>query len=498
MFKQLPIFILAAMSIWLTACDDYDSFTTDRSATLRFSVEKVEFDTLITTVPSSTKTLVIYNRGDKGVRINEVRLAAGATSPFRVNIDGQDMSRTADRCVTDFEVRRRDSVIVRIEATLPDTDSDDPHLVTDDLVLTLESGVVQRVPISVVGRDAYFLQKRTLTGNHTFTAQRPYVVYDTLKVAKGATLTLQAGAQLLFHEGAGLYVQGTLKATGTLAQPVTLRGDRTDHMFDYLPYDRLPGRWEGVTIAPESRNNSLEYIDLHGANFGIRCEANTASGRKMKLSNSRIHNINGDGLDATLCYIDAVNTEISNTCGHCVNLLGGDVQFIHCTLAQFYYFDSDRGEAVNISCMKDDAFYELLRADFINCVISGYGDDVVLVPALDNTKSSGHDLHQTDDPQVNYLFYNCFMTTVIPEEEIYAPCFQHITLDPTDRPSESNEHNFRLTDTHNLLYDFTPTATSLIRGCADVEYAADYPTDRLGRSRTADNAPDAGCYEYVP
>ena len=118
MFKRLTIILIAAASV-LAACDDYDTFTTDRSAVLQFSTEQVVFDTLITTIPSATKTLTIYNRGDKGLRVRSVSLARGAASPFRLNVDGQDLSRTADNRGTDFEVRRRDSIIVRMEVTVP-------------------------------------------------------------------------------------------------------------------------------------------------------------------------------------------------------------------------------------------------------------------------------------------------------------------------------------------------------------------------------------------
>ena len=481
------------MSTWLVACDDYDTFTTDRSATLQFSRSEVVFDTLITTVPSSTQTLAVYNRGDKGVRISEVALAGGSASPFRVNIDGQDMSRSAENRVTDFEVRRRDSIIVRIEVTLPNTNNDNPHQVSDDLIFTLESGVKQRLTLSVVGQDAYFYRQQKLTANTTFTANRPIVVYGELTVAEGATLTLEAGAQLLFHDGAGLKVEGTLKAEGTLEKPVVMRGDRTDHMFDYLPYDRLPSRWEGVVLTTTSTGNQLNYVDLHGGCYGISCEASLLTDVKLKLLNSRLHQLGGDGLGVTDCCVEVANSEFSNMLGHCVKLVGGDAQFIHCTLAQFYPLDSNRGKALYISCFEDDAYHALQRAEFINCVVTGYADDVVIVPALDGSAVPS----DVANPQINYDFLNCFMATVVPAGDDYANRFRNIVFDPTGRDEGSHEKNFKLFDTHNFLYDFTPIATSTIRGAADPAYVTAYPLDRMGRSRTADNAPDAGCYEFV-
>ena len=85
------VFILPAVALlaMTASCDDYDSWTTSPSATLAFSTDTVAFDTLISTVPSSTRMLVAYNRGDKGLRISRVHLAGGSDSHFRANVDGQ-------------------------------------------------------------------------------------------------------------------------------------------------------------------------------------------------------------------------------------------------------------------------------------------------------------------------------------------------------------------------------------------------------------------------
>ena len=57
-----------------TSCDDSMSFTTDRGALLSFSTDTVRFDTVISTVGSSTRQLMVYNRNADGLRIASVRL----------------------------------------------------------------------------------------------------------------------------------------------------------------------------------------------------------------------------------------------------------------------------------------------------------------------------------------------------------------------------------------------------------------------------------------
>ena len=508
-FKPLWYLLLFSFQFsllsFMQSCDDYDSFTSDRAATLNFSADTIRFDTLLTTIPSSTKVLTVFNRGDKGLRISEVWLENGAGSPFRVNIDGQDMSRSEANHVTDFEVRRRDSIIVRMEVTLPELRADAPQEVKDALVFRLESGIEHRIPLVVVGRDAYFLRARTLLNDTTLSTLRPVVIYDSLVVGPSATLTLQAGTQLYFHEGAGIIVHGRLLAQGTMEAPVVLRGDRTDHMFDYLPYDNLPNRWGGVVLSHESMGNQFNYMDLHSGAFGILCDSSSLDERKLLLTNSIIHNLGGHGLQLHHSRVEVANTQVSNTLGHCVYQQGGDASFVHCTLAQFYPLSSNRGNALTLTCFGEAGKYiPLVRADYLNCVITGYADDVILFQNLDDPA-----LQKVEEPQVNYYFSNCFLATEVPDDERYTSRFVENTYDiktstdvwgttsSADPETLRHEKNFTLFDSHDFLYDFTPVEKSPIRGIANPAHSAVWPTDRLGRNRMADGAPDAGCYEYV-
>ena len=63
---------------------------------------------------------------------------------------------------------------------------------------------------------------------------------------------------------------------------------------------------------------------------------------KLTLENSVIHNVGGEGLGLYHCRASVGNTQISNTLGHCVAVVGGWAEFVHCTLAQFYPWDAAR------------------------------------------------------------------------------------------------------------------------------------------------------------
>lgn len=494
-FSFLILVLVSAFTMSFVSCDDYDSFTADRACTLNFSSNEVRFDTLITTVPSSTKKLILFNRNEKGLRIQKVSLRKGAGSIFRVNVDGWDMSRTQDNCVSDFEVRRRDSIIVRIEVTMNAFDADTIRQDSDYLDILLESGVMQTVPLYVSGQDAYFLRGKIIEHDTTFLANRPVVIYDSLWVMKGATLKLQPGTKLMFHDGAGLTVFGTLQAKGTLEKPIVFRGDRTDHMFAYLPYDRLPGRWEGLYFKESSYDNELEYVDIHGGNYGIICDSASLEKHKLLLINSVIHQVAGAGLSSTSCYLEVGNTEVSNALSYCLFLMGGHNTFVHCTFAQYYppNLSTNRLNAVYLSNgINDTIIYPLYAADFYNCLVTGYAEDELMGQMLQG-KDDEHKIPG------EYLFENCFLTTSDIEHDETSSQKAHFVNNRYENAQDSITHSkhFVKFDAYNYFYDFTPVEHSAIRNSGLKKYSLSFPLDRLGRSRMDDDAPDAGCYEAV-
>ncbi|MCD7720912.1 MAG: right-handed parallel beta-helix repeat-containing protein [Prevotellaceae bacterium] len=478
MRRYLYYIVIALLA--LTACDDYDKWTTSTSARLTFSADTVAFDTVITGQGSTQRTLIAFNHNSSGLRIESVELAQGAASPFMVNVDGQYLYEGRGE---DFEVYGKDSLYVRIAVSLPETDSDEIQPYSDELVFTLESGVRQSVTLTAQGMDVIILKGEVITEDETLDARRPYLVYDSLVVSEGATLTLPEGCTLMLHDSTSLLVRGTLKALGTLEKPVTFRGDRTDYMFSYLPYDNTPNRWGGIHFFGSSRGNELQQCDIHGGDYGILCDSTSledTSTPLLRLSDCVVHNIGGDGLWLKHCVTEVTGTQISNTLGDCLHILGGGHTFIHCTIAQFYPFTSNRGDALYMTNYDEETAYPLLWCDFVNCVITGYADDVIM-----------GSIAEDEDNLCDYLFLNCLLRTERSED---GERFRNIVYD-TDSLDVSGKDHFTLFDTYAFLYDFTPDSLSCIRGLADEEYAKQYPLDRKGTSRLADGAPDAGAYE---
>ena len=484
-------FLLPLLALLAVACSDYESFSDNPAYRLTFSQDTVAFDTLVSTIPSSTKTLYAFNDNDNGMRISTIQLESGSASHFRVNVDGRFL---AGGSWNDFEVLKKDSLVIRIEMTPPEVGTDEPLYFKDRLLFTLENGAQQAVVLSGGAIDAYIERKGlTIETDQTLHTNKPYVIYDSLVVKQGATLTLTAGTKLMFHDKAALHVYGKLMVQGTSEKPVVLRGDRMDHMFDYLLYDNTPSRWEGVIIHRGSYGNEFYQCDLHSSCFGIICEDTEETvpdetKPSVTLDCCILHNIGSDGLQLNNCVSRVTNTQISNTLGHTVNINGGSHLFIYSTLAQFYPFTGNRGNALNLVSSAEGEEYGLLRrAHFVNCVITGYGEDVIM----------GENI-VTDSHTCNYLFHHCFLNTPDPnDEEHFVGCIFDQEGKDDDEEKLVRDENFLLFDTENFFYDFTPKAESKIRSLADSTYP-DLPLyDMRGRSRTNDEGPDAGCCEFV-
>ena len=468
---------LLAMTTMLS-CDDDDSFTTSRSNLLTFSTDTINMDTVFSKVPTSTYSFWVYNRSGDGIRCTTVRLSKGNQSGFRVNVDGIYLSETTGYATTNVEIRDDDSIRVFVELTAPTNGMETPQLNEDDLVFTLESGIEQSVVLMAYAWDADMLTNVHYDSDTTIGGDgQPIVVYGGMTIDSLATVTIAAGTSIYFDSGAGLDIYGTLIADGEAGNEVVLRGIRTDNMFDYLPYDRVSGQWEGVTIHSSSFNNVFTFTDIHSTFDGVVCDSSEVTTPKLALYNSTIHNCQGYGLKATNCYIEMRNTQVSNTLDDCVQIDGGYALLLHCTLAQFYPFDSDRGNALSYYHSSDKPLEAL---ECVNTLVTGYADDVI-----DGVT------YVEEDP-----FYYYYVSSILrtPEVEDESGRLQNVIWEDTEsEDSITGERHFVLVDADYQDYDFHLDSLSPAIGAADPTYSLSI--DRDGNPR--DDAPDIGAYEYI-
>lgn len=454
--KAFPFYILALAALLFAACDDYDDFTTDPAARLIFSEQTVAFDTVITGEGSSTRTLMVRNYNDAGLRIRSVALERGASSPFRVNVDGQYLDGGAG---TDFEVRTQDSIFVRLECTLPETDRDEVTHYDDRLLFCLESGTVQSVALSAIGMDVYRWTDVTLSEDETVEAARPILVSGQLTVDEGVTMTVKGGTRFFFRDNGALLVRGTLRVEGEEDRPVVMRGDRTDYLLKDIPYDNTPDRWNGVTFESTSVGNTLTWLSLHSARWGIRAEKTD-----LTLESCIFHNIAGkdetvgNGLYLKECELAAHNTCISNVMGHALWLIGGKASLERCTVAQYLIIGGGtKGKALHLANRDGDGEYPIEGYTFKRCLVMGYGDDVI-----------DADFVNPASREESLLFDECYLNTV---EDAADPRFVSCLYDSREAEKRGNKGKspaerglYKVFDTHLFLYDFTPAEGSPCAG----------------------------------
>ena len=221
----------------ICSCTDDWKFSTDSGYVLGFSVDTVRFDTVFTGVASASAEFRIYNRNDVGLRFDAL-MGSGAASPFRMNLDGE-----GGAVISGLEIPAGDSLFCFVSVNIPSTDDPSLFHAFDSIRFVMESGNVQCVRLSAFGQNAVRIRGRRIGSDTVLTARLPYIIYDSLSVAPGATLTLQPGVQFYFHRGAVLDIQGRIIARGSADSMIVMRGDRLIVASDEVGIALIPAEF---------------------------------------------------------------------------------------------------------------------------------------------------------------------------------------------------------------------------------------------------------------
>lgn len=372
--RILPLAFAGLIGASLTGCIS-DSFTTSPSDILSFSTDTVSFDTVFTDLGTPTARLKVYNRAKKAVNISSIRFAS-EESAFSMNVDGQ--SGTSFR---DVEIRGGDSIFVFIECYIPEQEKNTPQLVEDKLEF-VTNGVTQNVLLEAWGQNVTRLKGLNVESDMTLTAEMPYVIFDSLTVSPGATLRILPGANLLFHDGAGMRVDGTIEAVGEPGKLINMRGDRLDNLLPDVSYDILAGQWDGIRISPQSFGNRLEYVDMRSTKSGLVVDSCAdLSRRKLLLVNSWLHNSQRNAIEVNYAWVDAYGCIFSEAGESSVYLAGGIHEFVQCTLSNYYLFSYPTQPLLWLDhCLPESLLQDpqqpLMEAKFRNCIFYGLPADL--------------------------------------------------------------------------------------------------------------------------
>ncbi|MBI2968613.1 MAG: hypothetical protein HYY40_12505 [Bacteroidetes bacterium] len=460
--KRINIFLFTLM-IACSSCRK-DPTITDPSAKLEFSTDTVLFDTVFTTIGSTTQWLLVHNPHNRKIIISEIILAGGQNSRFRVNVDG-----TPGTSFKNVEIQPKDSIFVFVEVTVDPNNSGAPLVITDSLMF-LTNGNPQNVKLVAWGQDAFFYNY-AIACDYILAKTKPHVIYNLLLVDSGCTLFIEAGTTVYMHNNAMLIVLkgGTLKVNGTINEPVVFRGDRLENF-----YDDVPGQWQRIWLSAGSKDNEINYAIIKNGTVGIQADTlGNSTNPTLKIDNTIIQNMTGAGIFAQGSYIRATNCAITD-CGVYLAALtiGGDYEFRHCTFANFWSQETRQTGAIVLNNYYEDIngnkqYRDLQNAYFGNCIISGSLEDEV-------------ELDENTAAMFNYKFDYCLLKT---KKEV---------TDQTHYTSIVKNEDPKFKDAGN--YDLQLSAGSFAIDKGDISISAAVPVDIKGVTRDAN--PDLGAYEY--
>jgi hypothetical protein len=206
MKKLLSIGVGMLILTWLWSCEQNNPIA-DPDAKLGFSSDTVLFDTVFTTVGSTTQNFRVYNPHSQPIVIDRISLANSPGTPFRLNINGHQVNS-----LEKVEIPANDSIYIFVEVTLNPNGQNLPMVIQDSVVFQT-NGNAQDVDLIAFGQDVHLVNGEILK-TRTWMNDKPYLVYNSMMVDTLQTLTIQAGTRIHFHKGSSMLVKGTLKARG--------------------------------------------------------------------------------------------------------------------------------------------------------------------------------------------------------------------------------------------------------------------------------------------
>lgn len=368
------IAILTIAMVGMHSCIE-DGFTTSQADQPTFSTDTLDMGTTFTLTPTPTQRFTVYNPHGKMINISSIALREGSDGLFRLNVDG-----ISGREFSNIEIRPNDSIYVFVEATLPENGIDAPLGIERHLDF-VTNGAKRTVVLSLTGQDVERCTNRTISTDTRFTADKPYLIFDTLRVAPGATLTIEPGARLYYHTDAALKVEGTLDARGTAERPIEMTGDRTGYVAAEIPYELMSGQWGGIYFGSTSRDNRMAYCSIRNSADGITLSAiDSGSDPALEMVNCQVRNTTNYVVDTSHANLRLIGCELSEASNGIVRLNGGSHVINHCTLANYYLFTALGGPTLQLSHIDaesdDGSGRRYTSALVTNTIIYGLGTDL--------------------------------------------------------------------------------------------------------------------------
>jgi hypothetical protein len=467
---------VVAIIISVYSCQD-EGYLSSPDAQLRFSTDTITFDTIFTTIGSTTQRFTVHNPYGESVLISRIRLSGGDFSSFRLNVNGEVGNE-----IYETEVPAMDSIFVFVEVTIDPNGENLPMVVQDSIEFTINSNI-QKIQLIAYGQDFKLIKGETIKTT-TWTSEKPYLVYDYAYVDSVSVLTIEPGTKVYFHKGAGLYVKGKIKANGTFQEQIQFLPDRLENS-----YKNVPDQWNGIVLFSGSHDNVFNFCTIKNANIGLQVGTIENEGfASLKLTNSVIENMAYAGLFALKSKIYGYNDVIANCGFYAVALLvGGEYEFYHTTIANYWGNYSNKARSTSSLVISNVLIIEgsngektsyngdLEKANFRNSII--YGNNLREIELGNNNENT-----------FNFFFENCIIqvadTFNTSNSDHYKNIWKGAKFDPLFI-DPYKEYNYQL-DTLSPAKDI-----------GKIVYGEQFPLDILNNGRTEDKGPDLGAFERI-
>ena len=118
----LSLFFVAVIVLF-SSCNKQNVIT-DSTAMLTLKTDTLTFDTVFTTIGSTTLSFKIHNEHSQSIQVSSIDLAGGDNSQFRLNINGASTNNGVD-----YTIAANDSMYIHVEVTVEPNEDDLPYIV---------------------------------------------------------------------------------------------------------------------------------------------------------------------------------------------------------------------------------------------------------------------------------------------------------------------------------------------------------------------------------
>ncbi len=480
---------IVLFSILLTQCRVDDNYFEGDTPQLRYSLDTLTFDTVFTSVGSTTKFLKIFNNEDQRVLIDKISLGDSFSTFFRLNVDGTAVQKE----IEEVTILPNDSIYIFVETTIdPDQDISISPFIIENWLQIKTGNKTHQILLEAWGQNANYIPNIQGNsrisyyscdfGNWEWNDPKPYVVYGSL-IVDSCNLIIPAGTKVYFHGGIanndfGIYNDGLLIIrSGARLMTFGSADDKVEFRTDRLEeeYQDIGGQWAGIILSAGSKNNQLTHTKLFNSIVGIRVDSSSS----VTLNQCEIGHNSGNNILASHASVRADNCLFHNANDHGLLFFqGGDYTLNYCTV----FNEASQKHALlmnNFRCTdplcQEEILLNVAQGNFTNCIFTGYNEDEIWLQDITKNQNG-----------LFYSFDHCmFSADELLDVENQPTLFENVTEGLNQQFEDTLFIDFESYDFH---LDTFAVAIDMARTIMIDQ------TDLDGNMRGS--MPDLGCYEF--